>query len=256
MKHGDFSRLASIYDKYRPGYPNSVLTAVLSLLKKPIAECTFADIGAGTGKWTRMLASTECRKVFAVEPNLEMREQGIVNSSAYSVEWREGSGEATGLADASCDLVSMASAFHWTDFNKSTCEFHRILKPGGIFTALWNTRFIEDSPLLVDIEQKLVEIKSDLKRVSSVSSGIASTLTEDLLNLSYFDDVVFIEGRHNTELTVEAYLGAWKSVNDIQVQLGEDGFAKFLNYVEDKLHGLDSIAVCYKTRAWVARKPG
>ena len=49
IRHGDFTNLATDYAKYRPGYSESVLTAVLSLLERP-PECTAAvDIGAGTG---------------------------------------------------------------------------------------------------------------------------------------------------------------------------------------------------------------
>jgi ubiquinone/menaquinone biosynthesis C-methylase UbiE len=256
MRHGDFSQLASIYDTYRPGYSGSVRSAVLSLLPRPVAECSFADVGAGTGKWTRMLAETQPAELVAVEPNLHMRKQGIANSAGYAIEWREGSAEATGLGDASCELVSMASSFHWADFASSTREFDRILKPGGLFVALWNPRFIDNNPLLVAIEEKLLQFKPDLKRVSSGNSGITLTLTEELFASPYFEDVVFIEGRHDAVLSVENYLGAWQSVNDVQVKLGAAAFGEFLGFVADTLRGLETIPVCYKTRAWVARKRG
>jgi ubiquinone/menaquinone biosynthesis C-methylase UbiE len=47
------------------------------------------------------------------------------------------------LADGSVDLVSMASSFHWADFDTACDEFHRILRSGGVFVALWNPRLIE-----------------------------------------------------------------------------------------------------------------
>ena len=254
MKHGDFTQLASCYDQYRPGYSDSVLTALLSRLHKPIASAVFADIGAGTGKWTRMLANSGCVKVYAVEPNQAMRESGIANSKATNISWSEGSGENTELENQSCDLVSMASSFHWVDFEQGTKEFHRILKPDGLFVALWNPRYIDSSPILMDIEQQLSRLQPSLKRVSSGSSGITATLTEDLERSEFFDDVIYLEGKHKKQLTVEQYIGVWQSVNDIRVQLGEEKFTQFLNYVEEMLRGMDSIEVCYKTRAWSARK--
>lgn len=69
-----------------------------------------------------------------------------------------------------------------------------------------------------------------------------------------FDDIVYVEGRHVARQTPEQYLGAWRSVNDLQVQLGTDLFEQFLNYVERKIDGLSSIETTYLTRAWSARR--
>jgi hypothetical protein len=49
-------------------------------------------------------------------------------------------------------------------------------------------------------------------------------------------------------------LGVWRSVNDVQVQLGPDLFGQFLRYVEHKVEGLSSIETTYLTRAWTARR--
>jgi SAM-dependent methyltransferase len=52
-------------------------------------------------------------------------------------------------------IVRMASSLHWANFDKACDEFHRILRPGGVFVALWNPRFIEANPLLVEIEAQI-----------------------------------------------------------------------------------------------------
>ena len=62
------------------------------------------------------------------------------------------------------------------------------------------------------------------------------------------------QGRHTIAFTPERYLGVWRSVNDVQVQLGPEGFAEFLRYVERKVANLETIPATYLTRAWVARK--
>ena len=137
------------------------------MLGRDAASIDAADIGAGTGIWTRMLAARGLRSVVAVEPNDDMRGQGIETSRGTDIVWRKGSAEATGLPDGSADLVSMASSFHWADFDKACDEFHRILRPGGVFVALWNPRFIEANPLLVEIEAQIARLKPDIRRVSS-----------------------------------------------------------------------------------------
>ncbi len=254
MRHGDFSGLAENYTKYRPDYSVAVLDAILGLLKTPATAADAVDIGAGTGIWTRMLARRGFRKIVAVEPNDEMRRAGREHPDNGVVEWRAGSGEYTLLASASADLLSMASSFHWVDFDKGITEFSRVLRTGGCFVAVWNPRYLESNPLLVEIEEHLSTLRPDIKRVSSGRSGLTETLTQKLEACPQFEDVVYLEGKHILELTPERYLGVWRSVNDLPVQLGADKFEAFLEYVAGKIAKVETISATYLTRAWVARK--
>jgi SAM-dependent methyltransferase len=254
MKHGDFTGLAGDYATFRPGYAPEVATAVIGYLERDRANVDAADVGAGTGIWTRVLAGRGLRSVVAVEPNDEMRERGIETSRNTSIVWRKGSAEATGLPDSSADLLTMASSFHWADFDKACNEFHRILRPGGVFTALWNPRFIEANPLLMDIEAEITKLKPDIRRVSSGRSGLTDRLTDMLSANARFSNVLYLEGRHATHQTPVQYLGAWRSVNDLQVQLGAQRFQQFLDFVVERTAGLATIETTYLTRAWAARR--
>lgn len=254
MKHGDFTGLAGDYAKFRPGYAPQVADAVLGLLRRDPAGIDAADVGAGTGIWTRMLAARGLRSIVAVEPNDDMRDQGVTTSAGTGIEWRKGTAEATGLAEASVDLLTMASSFHWADFDRACAEFHRVLRPGGVFVALWNPRLIEANPLLVEIEAEITRLKPDVKRVSSGRSGLTERLTERLTAQPLFTDILYLEGRHVTKQTPEQYLGAWRSVNDLQVQLGTDLFRRFLDFVAQRTAGLREIETTYQTRAWAARR--
>lgn len=254
IKHGEFTGLAQDYSAYRPAYAESVLDALMGLLGRPAASLDAADVGAGTGIWTRMLAHRGFRQVTAVEPNDDMRSTGARDSRDLPIAWRQGSGTATGLADGSADLVSMASSFHWVDFEAGVREFHRILRPGGRFVALWNPRLIEANPLLVAIEAMIgTMLPPGAKRVSSGRSGLTETLNEKLWASSLFDDVVYLEARHVARQTPEQYLGAWRSVNDVRVQLGPEKFQAFLDAVVVRTRGLPCIETTYLTRAWAAR---
>lgn len=253
LRHGDFTGLAENYAHYRPWYAESVLTAVLAMTGKPVDQIDAVDVGAGTGIWTGMLAARRCHSVTAVEPNDDMRNWGAKMTAGKNIEWRKGDGEKTGLADGSADFLSMASSFHWVDFERGMCEFHRVLRSNGRFTAVWNPRLIEANPLLVEIEAQLRVLNPNLNRVSSGRSGITERLTEMLAARPDFDDVVYIEGRHEKFQTTNEYLGAWRSVNDIQVQLGPQKFAEFLSFVEKRLSGLPGVSTTYLTRAWTAR---
>lgn len=254
MKHGDFTLLAEKYAQYRPGYSPVVLDAFIGLAKAPRKEIICADVGAGTGIWTRQLASKGL-KLYAVEPNDAMRAAGKEQNGELDIAWIAGSAEATGLPDASVDMVCMASSFHWPDFDKAIAEFDRILKSGGIFMALWNTRRYEVNPLLVEIETYLHNLVPEMKRVSSGRSEFCATLTDSLANCGKFEDVLYLEGIHTEQQTPERYAGLWESVNDVRVQAGEERFAKFMDYIREKTAGLDFIDAQYLTRAWLGRKP-
>jgi ubiquinone/menaquinone biosynthesis C-methylase UbiE len=253
IKHGNFDSLANDYAQYRPGYAPSIVTAVLSLVGRPAGEVDAVDVGAGTGIWTRMLAAQNLRSITAVEPSDEMRRHGV-STPPPNIVWRSGSAEETGLPPRCCDLVSMASSFHWPDFDKACTEFQRILRPGGRFVALWNPRMIELNPLLVEIEQEITRLNPAVKRVSSGRSGLTEKLTDMLWANSGFDDVVYLEARHTATQTVEQYLGTWRSVNDLRVQLGEDLFDKFLDFVERRTAGIAEIETTYLTRAWAVQR--
>jgi ubiquinone/menaquinone biosynthesis C-methylase UbiE len=254
LQHGDYTGLGEAYSRYRAAYAENVLTALLALAGKPAAEIDAVDVGAGTGIWTRMLARAGCRSVIAVEPNNEMRRFGAADSADLAIEWHAGSGEATGLPDACCDFLTMASSFHWVDFKRGTRELHRVLRHGGRFVALWNPRLIKDNPLLLEIEDHLHSLKPGMTRVSSGHSGITERLSDMLRASPWFDDVIYIEGQHHASLLQEQYLGAWRSANDIQVQLGAEKFAEFINYVGKRISDLPTIETTYLTRAWAVRR--
>lgn len=254
LRHGDYTGLAEDYARYRPAYSDSVLTALLALFERPAAALDAADVGAGTGVWTRMLAGRGLHSVTAVEPNDDMRRVGMETSTGLPIQWRTGRGEETGLGAGAVDLLSMASSFHWVDFETGLSEFHRVLRPGGRFVALWNPRLIEVNPLLVEIEAHLFSLCPDLKRVSSGRSGLTESLSDRLWAAPGFDDLVYLEARRTTHQTPDAYLGAWRSVNDVRIQLGSERFAAFMAFVEERLQGMETIETVHLTRAWTVRR--
>ncbi len=133
-----FSDRAEDYAKYRPSYPVAAISAMLAELGDP-AELTAADLGAGTGIASRLVASQGVR-VIAIEPNAAMRSAAQPHPN---VEFRAGTAEQTGL-EAPVDLVFCTQAFHWFEPVAALAEFHRILQPGGRVALIWNDRDRED----------------------------------------------------------------------------------------------------------------
>ena len=137
-----FSNRVKDYKKHRPGYPQRLVEILVKNEALP-PHSVVADIGAGTGHWSREL-SPYVQKLYAVEPNDKMRgEAEIAFANEKNYVSLTGSAEATGLAENSVDLITAAQAFHWFDAEKARREFKRILKPGGHVALVWNVRDTE-----------------------------------------------------------------------------------------------------------------
>lgn len=250
MKQGDFSELAESYI-YRTGYSHKVIKELTRRVMVNDESIT-ADVGAGTGKLTEDLIKLGF-KGWAIEPNDSMRKEGIRLLGNVPFLWLVGSAEATGLPDACVDLVFMGSSFHWADPERALLEFRRILRPAGVFIAMWNPRNIECDPFHKEIEDWIHAETPHLKRLSSGSSRYTQHIESTLVKDGFFKNVVFMEDAYTVEMSTDRYLGAWQSVNDIRSQAGEEEFQKILNYIADKVSDRSSINVPYKTRAWMVQ---
>ncbi|MDH3634158.1 MAG: class I SAM-dependent methyltransferase [Gammaproteobacteria bacterium] len=136
-----FSDRVEAYIKFRPGYPPALVSTLLEKTGLD-ADAVVADVGSGTGIFTRQLLDQGLR-VNAVEPNANMRRAAEALLSEYpkfiSID---APAEHTGLADNSIDLVTAAQAFHWFNNEATKAELERILKPGGKLALIWNKRKI------------------------------------------------------------------------------------------------------------------
>lgn len=253
MKHGDFTALAKEYVN-RPGYSKNVLKMIGRNAGMDRREFKVADIGAGTGKLTEELTALGFTG-YAVEPNDAMRAEGVKNPVFDGkFTWQKGFAEHTELPNEAFDWVLMGSSFHWADTKEALTEFHRILKPGGYFTAIYNPRDIEGNEFHEKIENMIKEAIPNLKRVSSGSKSNIGDIEGKLLSTPFFGNLVFVEASHTVKMTKERYMGAWRSVNDIRVQAGEELFEKILKQIEDFIKPCEEIIVPYKSRAWTVQK--
>ncbi|MDG2526685.1 class I SAM-dependent methyltransferase [Stenotrophomonas sp. HITSZ_GD] len=160
-----FSNRVADYVRYRPGYPPQLMAWIHDGLGVA-PRARVADIGAGTGISSRMFLQAG-HPVIAVEPNAAMRtaaEQWLGGEAGFAA--LDGSAEATGLADASVDMVSAAQAFHWFDTRAVRAEWARILRPGGLALVYWNSRLLQATPFLAGYEALLLEYGTDYRAVA------------------------------------------------------------------------------------------
>ncbi|KAI4273278.1 MAG: hypothetical protein LQ337_004748 [Flavoplaca oasis] len=132
-------RNASSYDTHRPSYPLEVVDDLLAHLQvKDVPNARIVDLGAGTGKFTELLAARdENYHVVAVEPHEEMR-KALSAKGLSTVDVLDGYANSMPVESQSVDAVVAAQAFHWFATDDALEEIHRILIPGGNFGMVWN----------------------------------------------------------------------------------------------------------------------
>ncbi len=135
MNIDNFTGRAKAYAQGRPGYPKAAIEKIIELAP---SGSVFADIGAGTGKFTVTLAERGY-PVLAVEPNADMRAQLTVTLAPFpNAKIMDGTAEATTLPNQSVDIITVAHALHWFNLEAFRAECHRIVRPGGLVIAIYN----------------------------------------------------------------------------------------------------------------------
>jgi SAM-dependent methyltransferase len=148
-----FASAADVYERARPSYPQDAIDWLAAQTGLGPGR-TVVDLGAGTGKLTRLLLPTGAR-VVAVEPIPEMR------AHIDDAEVLDGTAEAIPLPDASADVVTVAQAFHWFDHERALPEIHRVLRSNGSLVIVWNMRDLDD-PVQRGVEDLLGPMRREV----------------------------------------------------------------------------------------------
>lgn len=131
-----FGAGAAAYEKGRPSYADDVVAWLVDRLGIGPGR-TVVDLAAGTGKLTRLLA-TSGADVMAIEPVDAMRDQLLV--ACPGVDAISGTAESIPLPDSSVDALTVAQAFHWFDPAVALAEIARVLRPSSSLGIVFNER--------------------------------------------------------------------------------------------------------------------
>lgn len=136
MAADGFGQGATTYARGRPGFPPEALDWLRQELGLGPGR-RVVELGAGTGKFTRLLTQTGA-DVLAVDPVAPMLEQ--LSAEQPGVKTLLASAQDLPLDDASVDAVICAQSFHWFATPAALNEILRVLKPGGVLGLIWNVR--------------------------------------------------------------------------------------------------------------------
>lgn len=124
-----FGEVAQDYLRFRPRYPQ----ALFDWLAAQCARRDLAwDCACGSGQATVGIAA---HFASVVATDASARQLAHAPSLA-NVDWRVAPAEASGLAAASVDLVTVAQALHWLPLPAFHAEVERVLAPGGCYAVI------------------------------------------------------------------------------------------------------------------------
>ena len=124
-----FSGVAAGYASYRPHYPDALFDYLGGLA---YARDVAWDCAAGSGQATLALTAHFGRVIATDASEAQVRSA----PSHPRVEYRVATAESSGLPGASVDLITVAQAAHWLDFDRFYAEVRRVAAPRGIL-AVW-----------------------------------------------------------------------------------------------------------------------
>jgi SAM-dependent methyltransferase len=212
-----FSGHAAEYARFRPTYPPELFAW---LAEASAGRGLAVDVGTGNGQAALGLAA-HFEHVTGLDPSAEQIAQAHPDPK---VDYRVAPAEATGLADASVDLLVAAQAFHWFDRGAFFGETARILRPGGVL-ALVSYVLSRISPPVDDLVHALY---TSLDRYWEperrlVEDGYASVAVP-------FDEIPSPTFTMHSTWTVEdliGYLGTWSALRNAVESTGEHPLEAF-----------------------------
>ncbi|HLA55289.1 MAG TPA: class I SAM-dependent methyltransferase [Flavobacterium sp.] len=125
----NFSIQALDYSKFRPHYPPEMVGYLLDFVD---VRHFALDVATGNGQVAFAL-SKHFKTVYAID----ISDKQLDNAAkAENIIYKKEAAEQTGFDGGQFDLITVAQAVHWFDFDKFYKEVYRILKPEGIFAVM------------------------------------------------------------------------------------------------------------------------
>ena len=147
-----------LYERGRAEYPPELVATLRERLGLGPGS-RVADLGAGSGKLSRVLAAGGL-DVVGVEPLPAMRE--VLARDLGPERTLDGTAEAIPLPDGSVDAVTSGDAFHWFDGARAVSEIHRVLAPGGGVAIVWRVPDASRTqPWMAEIERIVAAVRPE-----------------------------------------------------------------------------------------------
>lgn len=208
------------YAAARPSYSNKLIAKIFEICNIT-CDSRIADIGAGTGKFTKQLLERGVY-VTCVEPNVAMMDKAKIALSNYDrCNFVFGDSSNTNLPSKSVQFVTVAQAFHWFDVEKFKKECGRILTSDGKVVLVWNLR---DKACKINAELEDI-CKKYCPHFKGFSGGIENAQEKIA---SFFDDSYEkLQFENPLEFDLDKFISRSLS-SSYSLQKGEENFDEYI----------------------------
>ena len=242
----NFSGHSSDYARYRPTYPDEVFHFLYAQLDR----CDTAwDCGTGNGQVAVKLAE-QFTHVYATDLSQNQLAQA---PNRANITYRVERAEDAAFADRPLDLITVAQAIHWFDFETFYAVVHRVLNPEGLLAIL--------GYFLLTVDDSV--------------DAVIQCLYEDILGDAYWDpERKYIEERYQTipfpfedidvpEFTqsltwslddLVGYLNTWSAVKHYVDREGENPVSLIANDLQNAWGTFDKREVRFPILLRVGKK--
>lgn len=240
MSGDRFQGWSDQYASFRPTYPAPLMKALADLIVEgpPPADGVVADVGSGTGIFTRQLRASlpDTIPIFGIEPVSDMRLNAEMGSpSTTGITYLAGTAEKLPLEAQTARAVVAATAAHWFDRPAFFGEAYRTLMPSGLMAIVEYVRDEEGSPAAAAV----IEF---LSCHGSPRAYAPPDYEAELRSAVGFRDFKSMSENVTLQLTTDAFLGLALSSSHARAAiqtLGKDTAEKLLLTSVDRLVSSD-----------------
>ncbi len=233
-----FDKMAILYDKVRPSYPNKIIEDIISKTQVTTNH-RLLEIGAGTGKATVSFAkkrfTIDCIEMGqnladVLKKNCEPYPNVRVDVSSFE-QWKSQN-------NAPYDLIYSAQAFHWLDKQIKYKKSHDLLKDNGYLALIWYQNTDEKTEALDEISTMLKKhvpdfYNNEVDKDSHLENMELRRL--EIIESDLFDIPDMSEYRLDNRLDVEMYIESIKTYSKFAI-LSETLKSKLIDEIYRIIH--------------------
>jgi SAM-dependent methyltransferase len=232
-----FSIKSDCYARHRPLYPVELFDFILAYVEKKEQAL---DCGTGNGQAATFLAE-HFKKVYGIDISNSQIDNAVRKAN---IEYIICQAEQTPFPDNTFDLITVATAVHWFQFEPFYAEMQRIANNRSIFACwgynLLKTDISEFNDLLKDFysgtlngywdkERRFVE--QDYKTIPFPFEEIENPGFEYHVQWSLFQ--------------LEGYLNTWSGVHNYIKQKGSNPVSVFMHLISQKFGPAKVLAITF-----------
>lgn len=221
-----FSEQAKLYARYRPTYPQEMYAFILNHLQQTKNAW---DCGTGSGQVARVL-SEHFDHVYATDISQQQMDHAVQNEN---ITYLKASAEDSDLPSDSFDLVTVAQAIHWFDFDRFYDEVRRTAKKDGLLAVI-GYKMLSISEALDPILNELYD-----EAFGMFFNENRKFIDNGYQNIPFpFEEIETPEFQFNASWSIEeleGFFNSWSAIQKIKNREGYNPADKTIDRIRQKI---------------------